>query len=153
MRKRRACQAVALRLGINPNRVAALVQRCSEAGLLPVACGSDRPHLTNLELARLVLVAVSDNGLGNAPATLREFAALESNGLRLDDWLESLLAGRVNAEPVVSVIFQLEPAACTVISASSQLDFGQRSDSPTTRVTAISGEALRAIIGDFNGLG
>lgn len=154
MRKRRACQAVARRLGLNVNRVAALVQRASEGGLLPVATGRARPDLKNIELARLLLAAVADRGLGNAATAVREFAALESNGLLFGDWLEGVVAGRVNAEPILSVIFQPHPPAVSVLTASTQLDFGQRADSPTTKVTAISGEALRNVIEDFqNGVG
>ncbi|MGY3117919.1 hypothetical protein ACVWXQ_001856 [Bradyrhizobium sp. S3.14.4] len=150
MRKRRATQVVARRLGLNFNRVAALVQRASEGGLLPVACGSDRPHLTNMEMGRLLIVAIADNGLGNVPATVREFSALESNGLRFDDWLEGCVAGRVRLDGLLSVIFQPDPAAVTVLTSARQLDFGSPAPTPTTRVVAISGEALRAIIEDFS---
>ncbi|MET4722037.1 hypothetical protein ABIF63_006143 [Bradyrhizobium japonicum] len=150
MRKRRATQVVARRLGLNVNRVAALVQRVSEAGLLPVTSGSTRPDLSHRQLGLLVIAAVADRGLGNAPATTREFAALESDSLRLDDWIESLVVGHVNAEPILSVVFQLEPAAVTVLTSARQLEFGNPAHGATTRVTAISGEALRAIIQDFS---
>ncbi|MCK1445871.1 hypothetical protein IVB34_22105 [Bradyrhizobium sp. 2] len=150
MRKRRATQVVARRLGLNFNRAAALVQRVSEAGLLPVTSGSTRPDLSHRQLGLLVIAAVADRGLGNALATTSEMAAIESNGLRFDDWLESAIAGRVNAAPILSVVFQLEPAAVTVLTSARQLEFGQSAHGATTRVTAISGEALRAIIQDFS---
>ncbi|UFW82876.1 hypothetical protein BjapCC829_23085 [Bradyrhizobium barranii] len=154
MRKRRAVQAVARRLGLNVNRVAALVQRVSEAGLLPVTTGSTRPDLSHRQLATLLLAAIADNGLGNAPATVREFAALSAGNLRLDDWLEALIAGRVAAEPILSVVLQLDPAAVTVLTGATQLEFGNAAHGATTRVVAVSGEALRELIGDFNnGLG
>jgi hypothetical protein len=153
MRKRRACQAVARRLGLNVNRVAALVQRASEGGLLPVATGRARPDLKNMELARLLLAAVADRGLGSAATTTREFAAIESNGLRFDDWLEGVVAGRVRLDGLISVIFQLDPAAVSVLTTSTQLDFGERADVATARVTAIDGDALRAVIEDFNAVG
>ncbi|MET3991616.1 hypothetical protein ABID65_003256 [Bradyrhizobium sp. S3.9.2] len=150
MRKRRATQVVAHRLGLNVNRVAALVQRVSEAGLLPVTTGSTRPDLSHRQLATLLLAAIADNGLGNAPATVREVSALTAGNLRLDDWLESLIAGRVAAEPILSVVLQLDPAAVTVLTGATQLEFGQSVRAATTRVVAISGEALRAIIEDFS---
>ncbi|WP_441280135.1 hypothetical protein [Bradyrhizobium sp. 63_E2_N1_3] len=154
MRKRRAVQVVARRLGLNFNRVAALVQRVSEAGLLPVTTGSTRPDLSHRQLATLLLAAIADNGLGNAPATVREVSALTAGALRFDDWLESAIAGRVNAAPILSVVLQLDPAAVTVLTSATQLEFGQSVRAATTRVTAISGEALRAIIEDFqNGVG
>ncbi|KWV60833.1 hypothetical protein AS156_27765 [Bradyrhizobium macuxiense] len=149
MRKRRACQVVARRLGLNVNRVAALSQRASEAGLLPVATGSDRPHLTNLEFARLLICAVADDGLGKVPTTVRSFAALEGDGLQFVDWLEGAISGRVCLDGLLSIVFQLEPPACAVITGSAQMEFGQRADNHTTRVTAISGEALRNIVSDF----
>ncbi|OSJ33185.1 hypothetical protein BSZ19_16200 [Bradyrhizobium japonicum] len=154
MRKRRATHAVARRLGLNVNRVAALVQRASEAGLLPVTTGSNRPDLSHRQLATLLIAAVADNGLGNAPGSVREFAALSAGALRFDDWLESLIAGRVNAEPILSVVLQLDPAAVTVLTGATQLEFGNAAHGATTRVTAISGEALRDLIEDFqNGVG
>lgn len=154
MRKRRATQVVARRLGLNVNRVAALVQRVSEAGLLPVATGGARPELSHRQLGTLLIAAIADNGLGNAPATVREVSALTAGALRFDDWLESLIAGRVNAEPILSVVLQLDPAAVTVLTGATQLEFGNPAHGATIRVTAISGEALRAIIEDFqNGVG
>lgn len=67
------------------------MQRASESGLLPVAVGSDRPHLANMEMARIVIVATADCGLGNAAASLRTFERLETQGgLQFGDWLESL---------------------------------------------------------------
>ncbi|MCK1279472.1 hypothetical protein [Bradyrhizobium sp. 61] len=150
MRKRRATQVVARRLGLNVNRLAALVQRVSEAGLLPVTAGSTRPDLSHRQLATLLLAAIADNGLGNAPATVREVSALTAGALRFDDWLESAIAGRVNADPILSVVLQLDPTAVTVLTSATQLEFGNPAHGATTRVTAISGKALRAIIEDFS---
>ncbi|UFX41931.1 hypothetical protein HAP47_0021785 [Bradyrhizobium sp. 41S5] len=123
--------------------------------MLPVACGSERPHLTNMEMARLLLAAVADRGLGNVAATVRDFSALETEGgLQFCDWLEGVVAGRVDAEPIVSIIFQMDPASVSVLTSAAQMDFGAHEDSPTTCITAISGEALRSIIEDFkNGVG
>ncbi|MGY4313730.1 hypothetical protein [Bradyrhizobium sp. JR3.5] len=153
MRKRRACQAVARRLGLNVNRVAALVQRCSENGLLPVATGSARPNLTNIELARLLIAVIADNGLGNVPATVRDFSALEASGLRFDDWLEGVVAGRVNLAGVLSLAIQTKPQpAVSVITGSARLQFGEPT-ADTAKGLVISGDVLRSIVGDFNGVG
>lgn len=154
MRKRRACQATARLLGLNVNRVAALVQRASEGGLLPVAVGSVRPHLTNMEMARLVIAATADRGLGNAVASLRTFERLETEGgLQFCDWMESLFAGRINANAIRGIVLQVEPEqSATVITESSRLQFGPQSAS-TARAVSITGDALRSVIGEFNGLG
>ncbi|KRQ03506.1 hypothetical protein [Bradyrhizobium manausense] len=155
MRKRRACHVVARRLGLNVNRVAALVQRATEAGLLPVATGSARPDLTNLELARLLLAAVCDNGLGNVPTTVRAFDRLETEGgLQFCDWLESLVAGRIDTDAIRGIVLQVEPEpGATVITESSRLHFGPASAS-AARAVSITGDVLRSITEDFqNGLG
>lgn len=154
MRKRAACLAIARGLGLNVNRVAALVQRASEDGLLPVAVGSDRPHLTNMEMARLVIVATADRGLGNAAASLRAFERLETEGgLQFCDWMESLFAGRINANAIRGIVLQLEPEqSATVITESSRLQFGPQSAS-TARAVSITGDALRSVVGEFHGLG
>jgi hypothetical protein len=73
MLKSAACAIVARRLNLSPGRVSHLVQRASEAGLLPSARGTDRPDLGSLELARLFLAAVVDRDLGNAAATVADF--------------------------------------------------------------------------------
>ncbi|MFK4537926.1 hypothetical protein ABIA00_006109 [Bradyrhizobium ottawaense] len=155
MRKRRACQVVARRLGLNMNRVAALVQRASEAGLLPVATGRARPDLSNLEIARLLIAATADNGLGNVPTTVREFERLEAEGgLQFCDWLESLVAGRIDTDAIRGIVLQVEPEpGATVITESSRLHFGPASAS-AARAISVTGDALRSIIEDFqNGVG
>lgn len=154
MRKRAACRAIARGLGLNVNRVAALVQRASEEGLLPVAVGSDRPHLTNMEMARVLIVATADRGLGNAAASLRAFERLETEGgLQLGDWTEALFAGRINANAIRGIVLQVEPEqSATVITESSRLHFGPQGAS-TARAVSITGDALRSVVGDFNGLG
>jgi hypothetical protein len=102
-----------------------------------------------MELARLLIAAIADSGLGNAPATVRAFGALESNGLLLGDWLESLIAGRVSADGILSIAIQIEPSpAASVVTGSTRLQFG----TPAANVasgTVVTGEALRNIVGDF----
>jgi hypothetical protein len=155
MRKSEACAIVARRLNMSLSRVEALVQRVSETGLLPSARGSDRPNLGALELARLFLAAVADNGLGNAPTTVRSFGALESEGgLLFADFLESLIAGRVNPAGILSLAVQIEPGpAVSVITCATRLQFGDPAANAAKGVV-IGGDALRNVIEDFkNGVG
>jgi hypothetical protein len=152
MRKSEACGAVARRLNLSLSRVEALVQRVSEAGLLPVARGSDRPDLGSLELARLLLAAIVDNGLGNAPRSVQEVSALRTeSGVVLLDVLEGLIAGRIAATGIRSAIFQLKPAGVTLLS-ESHLRFGAaQSNDGAAKHIIIPGDALAAIVLEFQG--
>jgi hypothetical protein len=75
-----AIEIISRRLNLNAGRLAALAQRASEAGELPKACGRSVPQLRPLDLAKLLLCAVADRGLGNASTSVREFAALRTDG-------------------------------------------------------------------------
>ncbi len=148
-------EAVAIivrRLGINPGRVAALVQRCADAHLLPKANGRSIPDLGALELARLFLAAVCDNGLGNAAATVTENSALQTErGVNLIDVLEGLFAGRASATAIRSAIFQLEPAGAVLIG-SHYLAFGAPlSTAGAVKHVIIPGDSLAAIALEFRG--
>ncbi|MCS3449570.1 MULTISPECIES: hypothetical protein [Bradyrhizobium] len=147
MKKSPACRAVAVRLGIDQRRVLRLVQNLTEAGLVP--SGYRRHDLSHRQLARIMIAAVVDNGLHYAAPTVTEIERLEGNGLQFGDWLENAVSGRVRLEGVLSVIFQPDPAAASVLTSATQLDFGERTNSPTTRITAISGDALRTLITDL----
>jgi hypothetical protein len=150
-----AAAIIVRRLNLNAGRVAALAQRVAEAGLLPKANGRDVPDLGALELASLFLAAVADNGLGNAPTTVRSFEALESEGgLLFADFLESLIAGRVNPAGILSLAVQIEPEpAVSVITGATRLQFGDPAANAAKGVV-IGGDALRNVIEDFkNGVG
>lgn len=153
MLKSGACHAAARRLGISKSRAEGLIARMSEAGLLPLTHGKARQHLSHRQLALLLIGIAADRGLGAAPATVREFMALGASGLLLGDFLESLLSGRVNSAGILSLAIQLSPTpACTVVTSTTRLQFGDVA-ADTAKGIVVSGEALRAIIGDFNGVG
>ncbi|MCP3412736.1 hypothetical protein NLM16_01325 [Bradyrhizobium brasilense] len=155
MRKSEACAIVARRLGLSLSRVEALVQRASEAGLLPVARGSDRPDLGSLELSRLFLAAVCDRGLGNAAATVLEFERLRTdNGIALCDVLEGIISGRVEMIGTVhqSIILQLNPAGATLVSSGHHLRFGAPHAEGAARQIVVPGNQLAAMSAEFRGL-
>jgi hypothetical protein len=137
-------------------RVNNLVQRVSEAGLLPRAVGSDRPDLGPLELSRLLLTAICDRGLGNAAASLREFEALQTdNGVVLLDVLEGIIRGAVATAGLVqqATAFQLDPPGATIISAGHHLRFGaEQSITAAARTIIVPGDQLAAIALEFQGL-
>jgi hypothetical protein len=153
MLKSGACETVSRRLNLPPNRVAHLVQRVSEAGLLPSARGSDRPDLGSLELAKLFLSAVCDRGLGNAAATVAEFASLRTEGgVNLLDVLEGLIAGRIPATSIRSAVFQLSPSGAVLIS-EHHLKFGASlSTDGAAKHVIVPGDALAAIALEFQGM-
>ncbi|UPJ53334.1 hypothetical protein IVB30_19680 [Bradyrhizobium sp. 200] len=153
MLKSDACAIIARRLNLPMGRVGHLVQRASEAGLLPVARGSDRPDLGALELARLFLAAVCDNGLGRAAATVTEFSALTTErGVSLIDILESLFAGRISATGIRSAIFQIEPAVCVLIGEHHLQFGGSLATGGAATHTIIQGDTLAAICAELQGL-
>jgi len=100
-----ATEIIARRLSLNSGRCAALAQRAAEAGELPKACGRSVPDLAPIGLAKLLLCAICDRGLGNAGASVREFAALSTEGdATLLDLIEGLMSGVVAASGIHSVI-------------------------------------------------
>lgn len=154
MRKSEACAIVARRLGLSLSRVEALVQRASEAGLLPMARGSDRPDLGSFELVRLLLATLCDRGLGNAAATVREFESLRTDsGVALGDVIDGILAGRVDTTGIVhqALILQLQPAGATLVSGGVHLRFGAPHSEGAARQVVVPGDALAAVALEFRG--
>jgi hypothetical protein len=105
-----AIEIIARHLNLNAGRVAALSQRAAEAGELPKACGRSVPDLAPIGLAKLLLCAIADRGLGNAATSVREFAALATEGgAKLIDLLEGFMSGGVSAAGLHSAIVQVFP--------------------------------------------
>lgn len=153
MTRSKAIEVIARHLGMNAGRVAALAQRVAEAGELPKAVGRAVPDLSPSGLAKLLICAIADRGLGNAASSVREFAALRSDGgATLLDLLEAWFAGTVAVDGIHSVIAQLEPAAVTVVTGVGRLHYGApREQGAATHVVTIPGSAIRAIVAEFRG--
>jgi hypothetical protein len=156
MRKAEASAIVTRRLSLSPGRVNHLIQRVSEAGMLPVARGADIPDLGSIELVRLVLACICDKGLGNAASTVTAFEALQTpNGVNLADVLEAIILGHVPTVGLVrqAAIFQLNPPGATIVSGGHHLRFGaEQSTEAASRTTYIPGDQLAAIALEFQGL-
>ncbi|MDR6304928.1 hypothetical protein GGQ85_002644 [Nitrobacter vulgaris] len=148
-----AIEIIARHLSLNAGRLAALAQRAAEAGELPRACGRAVPDLSPAGLAKLLLCAIADRGLGNAATSVREFAALRNEGgTTLLDLIEGLMSGAVSVAGVHSLIAQLDPAAVTVVTDGGRLSYGpEREQSAASRIITVPGAALRAIIAEFRG--
>jgi hypothetical protein len=152
MIRSQAVEIISRRLGLHAGRVAALVQRCADAHLLPKATGRSIPELGALELARLFLAAVCDNGLGNAATSVTEFSALQTErGVSLIDVFEGLFAGRASATAIRSAVFQLEPAGAVLIGGH-HLAFGAPlSTGGAARHVIVPGASLSAICFELRG--
>jgi hypothetical protein len=77
MRKSQLAETLARRLGIRLGRINSLTQCASEADLLPTSCGPPYPELTPIEIARMLLIAVADEGLGCVPRTINKYGGLK----------------------------------------------------------------------------
>lgn len=140
------------RLGIPAGRAHHLVQRVSEAGLLPTTRGGERVHLSPLDLAHLLLAVVADRGLGSAPQSVREFAALQSSeGLVLVDLIEAWISGRASVAALQSVVVQLEPAGVSVTTAGTHFRFGADHAGGAAKQVVIRGDDLAAAILEMQG--
>lgn len=149
-----AVAVIVRRLNLNSGRVAALAQRTAEAGLLPRANGRDVPDLGSLEFSRLLLAAVCDRGLGNAPSSVREFESLRTDrGVVLGDVLEGIISGRVDVTGIVNqhLIIQLQPAGATIVSGGIHLRFGAPHSEGAAKQIVVPGNQLATIAAEFRG--
>jgi hypothetical protein len=155
MVRSRAIEVLARRLGLNVGRVAALAQRAAEGGALPKASGRDVPELGPLHLARLLLCAIADRGLGSAPQSVAGYSALTAaNGAVLIDIVEGWIRGTVPVSGVGHLVIQIEPEpAATIIShGGDHLDFGpERSRDAAARTVIVPGQSLSTICHEFRG--
>jgi hypothetical protein len=149
-----AIEIIARHLAINAGRVAALAQRAAEAGELPRACGRNVPDLAPIGLAKLLLCAIADRGLGNAATSVREYADLTTEGgTKLIDLLEIWMSGGASTPGLHSLIAQIFPEpSVTVVLTDSRLQFGpERTVDGASRTIVVQGDALRAIISELRG--
>jgi hypothetical protein len=159
MNKRAFCDVLSRVLGAREGRLVSLTQRLSEAGLLATN-HSRRPDfdLMPVEAARMVLVAIADDGLAAAPDTIRRLGSLVGRGCNLEQALshalsrpESLAPCRAGLEMHVG---DQAYGILTVVSADGARSnvFG---DIPETenvdRLVTVSGAALFAIAQEFAG--
>ena len=121
---------------------------------MPMGRGGDRPNLSTLEMARVLLAAIADRGLGAAPQSVAEYSSLSaSNGAVLIDLIDGWMSGAVPVS-IRAAIFQLTPEpAVTIIGADGiHLNFGpDRSRDAAARNVIVSGDALAAIALEFRG--
>ncbi|SEQ37981.1 hypothetical protein SAMN05428969_2834 [Devosia sp. YR412] len=157
MRKSAAAEIVARRLAVARGRTDSLVQRASEADLLPTSEGSRRypPDLGAIELTNLFLAVVTDRGLANASQSVREFAALENeHGKRFGDALTDMFShGPALASAVTgNLVLRLEPPSVSMTLGGTHVRYGPEppTDSAGKHVI-VPGRTLAAIGLEFSG--
>ena len=89
MRKSQLAETLARRLGVRLGRINSLTQCAAEADLLPTACGPPYPELSPVELARMTLIGICDEGLGCVPRTIEKYGGLRC--IEINSNLESTL--------------------------------------------------------------
>lgn len=155
MIRSKAVEIVSRRLNLNAGRIAALAQRAADGGALPKARGRDVPDLGPMCLAKLLLCAVADRGLGSAPQSVVDYSSLSaSNGAVLIDIMEGWIRGTVPTCGIGHLVVQIEPEpAATIISHGGEhLDFGpKRSRDAAARTVIVPGESISAICHEFRG--
>lgn len=111
-------------------------------------------HLRPIDMARLIICAIADRGLGSAPQSVAAYSNLSaSNGAVLIDLLEGWFSGAVPCA-VRAAIFQIspEPAVTLIAADGNHHNFGpDRSRDATARNVIVSGDALYAIALEFRG--
>jgi hypothetical protein len=160
MRKSRIVDLLSRRLGVRETRLTNLVQRLAEAGLLPTAKGPPYPDLSPVEIARMLIVAVADEGLGAASATVAKYGGLLGPGASLEEVLAHALSRPESLAPFSSSLEihtdDTKPyAVLTTVTADGarSLVFGEMPDVETVdRTVLISGAALFAIPSEIAGM-
>jgi len=154
MRKSVFAEICARRLRISLGRINALTHRAAEVGLLPMADGSRYPDLTSDDTARFVIAALADRGLGHVPATVREFAALRSDGETLGHALAEIMAGGEALHGAVTgcLVLHLDPASAALTASGLHRRFGPEPPGNTAAKTVVVPGATLAAIGlEFGG--
>ncbi|MET4804604.1 hypothetical protein [Bradyrhizobium sp. LB11.1] len=159
MRKSRVCDLLARRLGLRENRITSLAQRLAEAGLLPTASGPPYPDLSPVEVARMLIVGVTDEGLGAAPKTTTKYGGLIGPSATLEEVLAHALSRPESIAPCRSSleIHQSDEPYAVLTTAQPDgprtLVFGKLADTETVdRLVTVPGSALFAIASEINGV-
>lgn len=92
MRKAQVVALTARRCGLRETRLTSLVQRLSDAELLPVSKGPPYVDLSPVEIARILIVGLVDEGLAAAPKTAAKYGGLLGPGSTFEESLGHSLA-------------------------------------------------------------
>lgn len=149
MRKSTATAIVARRLRVPDGRAEHLVQRASEAQLLPTASGSNVPDLGPHEIANVFLAVAVDRGLGSVGRTVSEFANLPGdNGATFGDALAVLFSNGPALQRAVtgSMVIRLEPPSVSLTLGGIHARYGPEPPADTAaHHVVVPGRTLAAI--------
>jgi hypothetical protein len=158
MRKSQAVDMLARHLGLRATRLTSLAQRLSEAALLPTASGPPYPDLTPVEIARMLLVAVCDEGLGAAPATIQRYGTLRSASVDLETALAHALMRPESVLPAHSgLVIHTGDAPSAVLTTMTpdgsreQIFADPWRQDGVERTVKVSGAALAGIAAEIAG--
>ncbi len=153
MRKSQVVEVLARRLNIMPSRIHNIASRLADEGQLSKAEGSRRypPKLDNLEMLRLVLATLVDNGLGHVRQSVDTFGALQNeHGQRFSEVLSDILFGQ--PADIGHVIIRHEPAGVSAVINHNHTVFGAEAPAKTAaKASIVPGYALVAIAAELQG--
>jgi hypothetical protein len=152
MRKAIAVQMVARRLGLRPTRLTGLTQRLADSGQVHISSGPPYADISPIEVARIMLAGLVDNGLAAAPETVRRFGGLGGRSSTLEAALAHAIARPQLLAPSragLELHTGDEPYAVFTISAPDGAITNVFGDMPgdesVDRIVTVSGAALRGI--------
>ncbi|PDT75744.1 hypothetical protein CO675_20200 [Bradyrhizobium sp. C9] len=156
MRKSECVNLLARHLGVRATRLTSLTQRLAEAELLPTACGPPYPDLEPVEIVRMLLVGICDEGIGAAPKTVERYCGLHCGTIDLETALAHALS---RPESVLAAHASLRistgdhPQAILITVSPDGLReqvFGEPSFGSVERIVTVSGSALAAVSDEIN---
>lgn len=153
MRKSAVIEVSSRHLGVPASRISNLGARLADAGLVSKAGGSRRfpPDLSDQEVIRLVLAALTDTGLGDAVRNVEFFSTLRGEHGRLDALLHDLIFGPPRS--VQHLIIRHSPAGASTVIDGAHLLFGAEApEGAAVNARIIPGRALTALAADLQRL-
>lgn len=157
MRKAQAAEILARRLGTDARRTINLCDRLAHAGMFPRTDGSRRfpPELNAPHLARMLVVALADQGLGKAPGVVTTVENLrDETGNRLVDVVTNIIEGgdAIGAIARGHLVIRTEPAGASIVLNGNHVTFGAPPpETAAAKAVAVPGSVLAAIALEFGG--
>lgn len=160
MRKSECVQLLARRLGLRRTRLTSLTQRLAEAGMLPVSSGPPYPDLAPVEVARMLIVGMVDEGIAAAPSVVAKYGELVGpNSTMLEGALAHALARPDSLAPICSgmeihtgdaphVLLTVVTGDGAATRVYGDLPFEENVD----RLITVPGSALFAISQEISGI-
>ncbi len=157
MRKAQAAEILARRLKLDERRIDNLCLRLADQGMFPRADGSRRypPELNAPHLARMLVAALADQGLGKTPGVVTTVESLRDQaGNRLCDVLANIIEGgdTINTAARGHLVIRTEPAGASVVLDGNYTTFGAPPpETSAARAVSVPGATLAAIALEFGG--